>query len=299
LRQVDPLIRQLTLYRDLIQETESRETVAQGGLTHPASRHQKPQSTAARFLGALLADIVQAFEGGRMRTIHAALPAAVAFLLGAALTVRAQGQQPAIVGMPEYGVTLSGSPEDPVIENHSGKVIIGYNIETADANGRLVGGIGQIIAPSVLPAGLPDGKSLYAVGNFPVDPNLQRGYPVQTHFVSGRGPAVRATLTSVIFADGHFVGADERGIFERLGKELKAVKGAGILAKTGALDQLDAVTQAFRQMPPQAPPPGEDRNVYTFRGLAASRLVETWRRKGDAAAQQLAEIYSSLPTLWK
>ena len=75
-----------------------------------------------------------------------------------------------MVGMPEYGVTLSDSPEGPVIENHSGRVIIGYNIETADANGRLMGGVGQILAPSVLPAGLPDGKSLYAMGNFPVDP---------------------------------------------------------------------------------------------------------------------------------
>ena len=30
-------------------------------------------------------------------------------------------------GLPEYGVTLSGSPEDSVIENHRGGVIIGYD----------------------------------------------------------------------------------------------------------------------------------------------------------------------------
>ena len=47
------------------------------------------------------------------------------------------------------------------------------------------------------------------------------------------------------------------------------------------------------------PPPGEDHTVYIFRQLAASRLVETRRLKGDAAASQLAEIYSSLPSLWK
>jgi hypothetical protein len=233
-----------------------------------------------------------------MWRIHVVLPKAAAFLFGVALTLQAQAPQPAMVGMPEYGVTLSGSPEDPVIENHSGRVIIGYNIETADANGRLVGGIGQIIAPSVLPAGLPDGKSLYAMGNAPVDPNLQRGNRVVFSSSAGRGPAVKATLTSVIFADGHFVGADERGAFERFGKELKGVREAGVLAKTGAWDQLDALNQAFRQMQRQ-PPPGEDRTVYTFRQLAAQRLVETWRLKGDAAAQQLAEIYSSLPTLWK
>jgi hypothetical protein len=110
-----------------------------------------------------------------MRMIRLVRRRFMALLLGAFPTLRAQGQQPAMLGMPEYGVTLSGSPDDPVIENHSGRVIIGYNIDTADANGRLVGGIGQILAPSVLPAGVPDGKSLYAMGNFPVDPNLQRG----------------------------------------------------------------------------------------------------------------------------
>jgi len=80
-----------------------------------------------------------------------------------------------LVGLPEYGVTLSGAVQDPVIENHSGRVIIGYNIDQAYANGRVMSGVGQILAPSVLPAGLPDGKSLYAMGTFPVDPNLQRG----------------------------------------------------------------------------------------------------------------------------
>jgi hypothetical protein len=220
---------------------------------------------------------------------------AVAFVLGVA-SIQAHGQQPAMVGMLEYGVTLSGSPEDPVIENHSGRVIIGYNIETADANGRLMGGIGQIIAPSVLPAGLPDGKSLYAMGNFPVDPNLKRaGQMFGVVSSPTRGPAVRATLTSVIFADGHFVGADERGAFERLGKELKGVQEAGVLAKTGAWD---ALNQALRQMQRQ-PPKGEDYTVYRSRQIAAQRLVETRRLKGDAAAQQLAGIYSSLPTLWK
>ena len=67
-----------------------------------------------------------------------------------------------------------------------------------------------------------------------------------------RGPAVRATLTAVLFADGQFVGLDELGIFERLGKEPKAVKEVGILAKTQAWEQIEALNQAFRQMPRHA-----------------------------------------------
>jgi hypothetical protein len=71
-------------------------------------------------------------------------------------------------------------------------VIIAYNIDTADANGRVVGGVGQILALSVLPAGLPDGKSLYAMGNYPVDPNFQRG---NRAINTGARSAVRATLS--------------------------------------------------------------------------------------------------------
>jgi hypothetical protein len=168
-------------------------------------------SADRNFQASRFAAIVNPHTEETMRIVYLVFVTAVALfalLLAAVSALRAQGQQPVMVGMPEYNIVLSGSPDDPVIENHSGKVIIGYNIETADASGRLMGGIGQILAPGVLPAGLPDGKSLYAMGNFPVDPNRQRGNRVIN--ASARS-AVRATLTSVIFADGHFVGTDERG----------------------------------------------------------------------------------------
>jgi hypothetical protein len=54
-----------------------------------------------------------------MRTIHVVL--LVFVVLGAATTARALEEQQVIVGMPEYGVALSGTPEGPVIENHSGR----------------------------------------------------------------------------------------------------------------------------------------------------------------------------------
>jgi hypothetical protein len=199
-------------------------------------------------------------------------------------------------GLPHYGVTLSGSPEDPVIENHSGRVVIAYDIRTENSSGRPVASLGQIVAPSMMSAGIPDGRSVYVMGNMPVDPAIPRA---ANRIMSGNGPPVRATLMSVTFGDGQFVGTDESGVFERFGKEIKAVKDVGILAKTQGWDQVEALAQAFRQIPPSSPPSGEDPRLYPFRGLAAQRLVETRRLKGDAAAAQLAEIYSSLPTLWK
>ena len=214
------------------------------------------------------------------RTIAwAVLMLSTAMVVGA---VWAQAEQDVMVGMPQYGVTLSGTPDDPVLENHSGKVIIGYG---------MAGGGGQILAHSALPAGLANGRSMYTEGSYPTDANPQRNRVKNV----GAPALTSAALTCLIFADGHFVGADEHGVFEDFSKELKAVREVGNLAKAGAWDQLDALAQAFSQAGPN-PPPGGDRVAYAYRLLAAQRLVETRRLKGDAAAAQLAQIYSSLPT---
>jgi hypothetical protein len=148
------------------------------------------------------------------------------------------------------------------------------------------------------PAGIPDGGSLYAKGAVPVNSTV--GMSLPTHLVSrGQGPIaiVRAILQSVIFADGHFVGVDGGpGGFDLFGEKIKAFTEVGTLAKTGAWDQVEALVP--RRLP-GSPPSGEDYIVYTFRQLAATHLVQERKRKGDAAATELANIFSTLPTLWK
>lgn len=69
-----------------------------------------------------------------MRMIHGML--FTAGVLSWAMAVRSQGEQPALQGLPAYGITLSGTPENPVIENHSGRVVIAYDVKFSDANGR-------------------------------------------------------------------------------------------------------------------------------------------------------------------
>jgi Flp pilus assembly protein TadD len=196
-------------------------------------------------------------------------------------------------GLPQYGVTLSGSPENPVIENHSGRTVIGYVVETAGANGRR-GIYPQLIAESVEPAGLPDGGAVYARSAVPVNSTGRMQNPAQVRSV-GQGPIERALLSSVVFADGQFVGMDGPGGFEDFVKKIRGITEAGKLAKIAAWEQVEA----FAKFTPGLPLNGEDPLLYTFRQLAASRLAETRRLKGDAAASRLAAIYSSLPTLWK
>ena len=88
---------------------------------------------------------------------------------------------------------------------------------------------------------------------------------------------------------------DEHGVFERLGKEIKVTTEVGILAKIGAWDQVEA----FAQMPLGPPHGGEALLMNSFRRMVAPILVGVRGSKGEAAAAQLAELYSSLPTLWK
>jgi hypothetical protein len=210
-----------------------------------------------------------------MRTIHVVLITAV--VLAATLTIRAQGEQPALVGLPEYGVTLSGNPEDLVIVNHSARAIIAYLLNTVDQRG-LRSSYHIILMLSMQPAEIPDGGSLYAIEATPVNSTVPKASQAPL-LTPGEAPIVKAVLQNVIFADGQFVGENEYGTFEEFSKRIKAIVEVGTLARTQAWDQVESLARNHQ--------------------LAAQRLVETRRLKGEAAAGQLAEIYSSLPTLRK
>jgi hypothetical protein len=74
------------------------------------------------------------------------------------MAVRAQGQQPALQGLPVYGVTLSGSLENPAIENHPGKTVMAYDMKILDVNGRWFGGQGPIVRAALRSVIFADGK---------------------------------------------------------------------------------------------------------------------------------------------
>jgi len=191
-------------------------------------------------------------------------------------------------GLPEHGVLLTGSLENPVIENRSGKTVIAYVFKTADQNGYGQFSA-QLLATSMQPAGIPDGGGIYVRGN--------RVKP------SGEGPIVRAALLNVIFADGQIVGLVDEGpatalLFESFGKRIKVITEVGLLGKAGAWDQVEALAKDLTKLSLRSPS-GENSILYFERRVAAARLAQERREKGDAAAAHLAELYSSLPTLWR
>jgi hypothetical protein len=201
--------------------------------------------------------------------------------------IREEGEQAALQGLPEYGVLLSGSPKNPIVENHSGKTVIGYVVKTADAHGRGPV-VNQLMAHSCMqPAGIPDGGSLYAKGAVPVNSTVgMLSFTAKALSIGQGQPIVRAILQSVVFADGQFVGIDEHGAFDQFVERIKAIVEVAILARNGAWDQVEALAP----LPPRLP---------LSLDLTAMLLVQERKFKGDAAAGRLAEIYSSLPPLWR
>jgi hypothetical protein len=147
-----------------------------------------------------------------------------------------------------------------------------------------------------MPDGLPDGGLLRVHGNVLLNPAVPVQGPVQS---SARevspGQPVTATLQNVVFADGEFAGTDDYRAFESFSKRIKAIVEIGLFGKAGAWDRIETIAPGPFRLP-TAPPSDHEGH---FRQLAASRLVEARKFEGDAAAAQLAEIYSSLPTLWK
>jgi hypothetical protein len=200
-------------------------------------------------------------------------------------------------GLPQYGVTLSGTPENPVIENRSGKTVIAYVVVIPEQGGSM--SVHQILLTIHMPDGLPDGGLLRVHGNVHLNPAVPVQGPMESPAQQvSPGRPVSAVLQSVVFDDGQFVGANEHGAFELFAKRIGVIREVGLLAKAGAWDHVETLAKALTKLSPR-PPGGEDLTLYFERLSAAARLVQERGEKGDAAAARLAEIYSLLPTLWK
>jgi hypothetical protein len=61
-------------------------------------------------------------------------------------------------GLPEHGVLLTGTLENPVIENHSGRTVIAYTVVIPEQGGSM--SVHQILLTIHMPDGLPDGGLL-------------------------------------------------------------------------------------------------------------------------------------------
>jgi hypothetical protein len=208
----------------------------------------------------------------------------LALLLAGVSALRPQGKQQTLQGLPEYGVLLTGSPEVPVIVNHSGRAIIGFDLRTYEADGGKGPGAGLVLV-SLRSAAIMDGAQY------------------QPPFSGSRLPIVEAVLSGVLFDNGEYVGVDDwffavaplrLNIYREIGKQLTAVK-------YGSDAEIAAVWSKVEEMVPWR---HDSRRLLALgidpdRRSAALNLLQERDLHGERLAFDLAEYYSSLPVPWR
>jgi hypothetical protein len=137
--------------------------------------------------------------------------------------------EPALVGMPELGVTLTGTAEHPEVVNNSGRGILGYVIVSLEANGH--GSLMPILKTHELRMALLK----------PAPASGPMATPPRSSFDNG-GPTVQAILDAVIFDNGEFVGSDPWQYFVILSGQIDGERtlAQDILAGRVSWEQLDA-----------------------------------------------------------
>jgi hypothetical protein len=190
-------------------------------------------------------------------------------LLACALAAVAQ----TLVGLPEYGVTLSGAA-NPTIENHSGKTIIASLVIETHANGRVM------VGRNYHPIWIQPGQALKLAKDSAYIP----GY--------SDSPITTVKLMMLIFADGEVVGQDPyentSGDFKAgMQKRFQNMIDSANLAMAGDWAELTRRSQL------------NDFDHYFTRG-PASEMILARDKSGESAVRDLAQKYQSLPgNLWR
>jgi hypothetical protein len=235
------------------------------------------------------------------------------------LVAWAQDTVQTVVGLPEYGVTLTGTVQNPTIVNNSGKTIIGHVLGLGYASGgaqyrRNLTTHGLRLNMKNLAAGIPPGGTESPLSHSPT-------------VVKAWGPTTltpltfaRVVLDAVVFADGQFVGPDQGHNFEGMANQVIAeheLAGLVSAARNDATKREAAWAEVMRlachgcvdpggadlpeqdlskRPPPQNRPP---EFLEWAQEVVARDLIFARNRAGDDAAYDIADREMSIPKLWR
>lgn len=197
--------------------------------------------------------------------------------------------QTTMIGLPKYGVGLTGNNVAPVIQNHSGQAILGFSIKFEEARqvpGRIAGPNGDIL---LLVNPIPDGGEYRTFGAGPKAANSSQA---SGPMAGTQSPVVRVILDGVLFADGTFVGPDKEALSDRMGLKMKIASQMGSQIVNGLMswDQV----RATAQVQPTSHTTQEFATTDT-----AQRLIQAYDQFGENAALNLAARFAALPTTLK
>ena len=216
-----------------------------------------------------------------------------------------------LAGLPEFGVTLTGTPAHPTIVNNSGKSLIGYVLRMEYASGQ--SGYGRTLNTRSLRLNVPAlGLGGPASAGIPPGGTLRLEYPtppIVTSFPSSQASTppvrIRAALDALIFSDGQFVGPDVGHNFEVLEKRLIAEQELAQRVSAARNDPAKRETilaEVTGLAQPHRSPRSHDREQalsQIWQEQLARDLVFAKNRAGEDAVFDVADREMAIPKLWR
>lgn len=193
-----------------------------------------------------------------------------------------------LIGMPQYGVILTGSPDtpEPVIIDGKHKSILAYAIDRQDAAGH--GPITEVMATMNVRLNIHH-KLAITSEHEPI------GTPSRPS--DGYGPIVRAALVLVILDTGEIVGPDPAGSGSRFTTRINAERtfAQELLAHPETTWQNVQAFMGNRQGPKSF---DESLALDAKRDLIRD-MVNTKKEHSEAAGLEVARRSAALPMLWR
>lgn len=220
--------------------------------------------------------------------------------------IAASGQQNdgTLVGLPQYGVTLSGTAQTPVVHNISGRTVIYVILKLDYAEGpstyRPVK-VRFVRRPGDSPEGIPPGGFM-SIPQIPAPTVVVYGDFLSnplTRLPSLPKTPTDASVDAIIFSDGEFVGPDSGGKFASLTEQFAAEQELATLVAAARNDPSKreaAWAEVDRLRPGQLPEPGPKDHLKME---LAQMLFYTLERQGETAAYDMADREMTLPKLWR
>ena len=199
----------------------------------------------------------------------------------------AAGSKETLVGLPQYGVTLTGTPSKPEIVNNSGKTILAWVLWQQDATGS--GPSGITMETQNLRNGITRTGST-AAGPTPAVKRLGG---------TDQEPFVKATLQAVVFGDGEYVGEDSLNSFQIISTAIGAERtfAQSVLSKKISWTEIDSLARN-RNPTKDAKNPRESAGLHAQASLARD-LAYAREQAGDEIALEAATWSSKLPVIWR
>lgn len=187
----------------------------------------------------------------------------LALLAVTCFALAAWGQQTALVGLPEIGVTLTGTPAEPTIVNNSGRTARFLRLDQSADGGIHM----QMLNTRGIRLQTGDYKEGILAGATSVPLSTEPGMPSPPIISHGENPdvnpvpVIKATLEAVVSADGQFVGP---------ASEQSEDEFADMADRLIAEQELAALVSAARKDPTKREAAWADYRIFNSR-LALSR----------------------------